>query len=337
MQLYVLNGFRMTQFDSFIFRILILRRYGSNHTCELKDSTENLCLKTVQRSKNLGSASSAKGATLGLLACALIWGSTFVIVKVSVETVPPLIFVLERFTIALVVLVAFSWRELRTNWRSHLPSSTFLGLILFAGFILQVWGLQRTSASNAGFITGVSVVLVVVLDVLVNRHFPTLLGLFGFLSAFSGLIVLSFGQSQITSLGNLLVLGCAVAFGLHVFLTDRYSKRLNVKVLTTEQIGIVVLVSLMGAILGKKLDFVPSWYVVFGILFTGILATALAYFLQTWGQKHADATHSAIVLAAEPVFAAMFAVAFIFEPVTMQLIIGGILVTVGMVLSSLRR
>lgn len=258
-------------------------------------------------------------------------------VKISVETVDPLAFVLGRFTIALIILVAFSWTDLRVNWRSHLPTSALLGIVLFAGFILQVWGLQRTSSSNAGFITGISVVLVAILDVVMNKRLPIFLGLVGFLSALSGLVILSIGQSHIASFGNILVFGCAVAFGLHIFWTDRYSKRFNVKVLTTEQIGIVVLMSLVGTILNARPISNPSSYAFFGILYTGVLATALAYFLQTWSQKNADATHSAVVLSAEPVFAAAFAVVLMSEPVTTQLAAGGLLVIMGMLLSSLGR
>jgi drug/metabolite transporter (DMT)-like permease len=287
--------------------------------------------------RNLHDNPYSKTATLGLLVCSLIWGATFVIVKISVETVDPLSFVFGRFTIAFIVLAAFSWKDLRVNWRSHLPISTLLGIVLFAGFILQVFGLERTSSSNAGFITGLSVVLVAVLDVVVNKRLPTILALLGFLSALSGLLILSIGESHITSFGNILVFGCAVAFGLHVFWTDKYSKRLNVKVLTTEQIGIVVLISLIGTILNGRPISNPSSYAFFGIMYTGVLATALAYFLQTWSQKHANAMHSAVVLSAEPVFAATFAVLLISEPVTNQLVVGGLLVIIGAILSSLCR
>jgi drug/metabolite transporter (DMT)-like permease len=293
-------------------------------------------LRAIQRTRRLGHAASTYGATLALLTTTLIWGATFVIVKVSVETIPPLSFEFGRFSIAFVVLAAFFWRKIKRNWRTHLPSSMFLGLMLFAGFALQMWGLQRTSASSAGFITGISVVLVALLDMLVNRHVSSPLGFLGFLSAVVGLTVLSFGQSYVASLGNILVLGCAVAFGFHVFYTDMYSKRFDVAVLTTEQIGVVVLVSLIGALVSGEFDFVPSGYAIFGLLYTGVLATALAYFLQTWGQKRTDATHSAIVLAAEPVFAAAFAVALLTEAPTVQLIVGGALVVSGMALSSLR-
>jgi drug/metabolite transporter (DMT)-like permease len=278
-----------------------------------------------------------KASTLALLTAALIWGGTFVIVKVSVQTIPPFSFVFGRFAIAFVLLTAFSWREMKTNWRVHFPPSLFLGVLLFVGFTLQVWGLQRTSASGAGFITGLCVALVAALDILVNRRRPTLLNLLGLISAVAGLVALSLGQSKLVSLGNLLVLGCAVAFGLHVFYTDRFSKRFDVKVLTAEQIGVVAIVAFGGASLNGELNFMPSHYAIFGLLYTGVLATALAYFLQTWGQKHAHATYSAIVLAAEPVFAATFAVALLAESPKIQLITAGILVTIGMILASLRR
>jgi drug/metabolite transporter (DMT)-like permease len=280
--------------------------------------------------------SSAKAATFALLVAALVWGGTFVIVKVSVETIPPFSFVFGRFLIAFIILALFSWKEIKANWRSHLASSLILGMILFSGFILQVWGLQRTSASNAGFITGVSVVLVAVLDAIVNRRPLVLWSFMGFASTVIGLAFLSLGRSGVASIGNVLVLGCAVAFALHIFYTDRYSKHLDVKVLTTEQVGVVTLAALGGACVNRELSFVPSNYAFLGLLYTGILATALAYFFQTWAQKRVHATHSAIVLAAEPVFAAIFAVGFLAESTTVQLVVGGMLVTIGMIFSSLR-
>ena len=293
-------------------------------------------METSQPSEKAGSLSSARTATFALLAAALVWGGTFVVVKISLETIPPFSFVFGRFLIAFIILALFSWKQIKAYWRSHLSSSLVLGMILFAGFILQVWGLQRTSASDAGFITGVSVVLVAVLDGIVNRRRLALLSYIGFAGTMMGLAFLSHGGSAVASMGNVLVLGCAVAFALHIFYTDRYSKRLNVRVLTTEEVGFVTLAALGGAFVNGELSFVPSDYAVFGLLYTGILATALAYFFQTWAQKRAHATHAAIVLAAEPVFAAVFAVVFLSESVTIQLVAGGFLVAIGMIFSSLR-
>jgi drug/metabolite transporter (DMT)-like permease len=91
----------------------------------------------------------------------------------------------------------------------------------------------------------------------------------------------------------------------------------------------------MGTILNGRRISNPSSYAFFGIVYTGVLATALAYFLQTWSQRHADATHSAVVLSAEPVFAAAFAVILVSEPVTNQLLVGGLLIIMGTLLSSL--
>jgi drug/metabolite transporter (DMT)-like permease len=277
-----------------------------------------------------------KNATFALLITTLIWGASFVIVKVSVESIPPLTFIAARFVIALAILVGASQRELKENWRSHLPSSFLLGSFLVVGFAFQVWGLQRTSAANAGFITGLSVVLVGLLDVAVNKRFPTIYTLTGFISALVGLLILSLNLNLTFAYGDLLILVCAIAFGLHVFFTDKYAKKMNTKVLTMEQITFVAFVTAIGALCTERLNFVISTYAVFGLVYSGVLATAGAYFLQTWGQKYTHATYSAIVLSLEPVFAAIFAAILLAESMTIRLVVGGALIVLGMALSSIK-
>ena len=273
--------------------------------------------------------------SLALLATSLIWGVTFVILKVTVETIPPFSLAFGKFGIALVLLPVVSWNKLRHSWRAYLPASAFLGLLLAAAFILQLWGLQRTSVSDAGFITGLSVVLVAFLDLFVNKRWPTWYTLLGFMSALVGLIILSLERDFVVSIGNMLVLACAIPFGLHVFYTDRYSKLFETEVLTTEQMGVAALATFCGLIFNQETHFEPSTYAILGIIYVGIVATALAFFLQTWGQKQMQATNSAVLLAAEPVFSAIFAVVILSEPVTSQLVVGGAMVIVGMIVSSL--
>jgi drug/metabolite transporter (DMT)-like permease len=333
-RLHSLNGFRITIPSGQVEKLNLIEASLGGIFEEKGNSGPALGRPLL--SQALKRVSSANAATFALLTAAVVWGGTFVVVKVSIETIPPLSFVFGRFLIAFVVLAVVFCRQITTNWRSHLPSSLFLGVILFSGFVLQVWGLQRTSASDAGFITGISVVLVAVLDVLANNRRLVWWSLLGLSSAVIGLSILSLGRSGIASIGNVLVLACAVAFGLHVFYTDRYSKYLDARVLTTQQIGVVALLALGGAFINGELNFAPSSYAIAGLLYTGVLATALAYFFQTWAQKRVHATHSAIVLAAEPVFAAIFAVSFLAESTTVQLVAGGMLVTIGMIFSSLR-
>lgn len=277
-----------------------------------------------------------KNATSALLITTLIWGASFVIVKVSVESIPPLTFIAARFVIALAILVVASQRELKENWRSHLLPSLLLGSFLVVGFAFQVWGLQRTSAANAGFITGLSVVLVGLLDVTVNKRFPAVYTLTGFISALAGLLILSLNLNLTFAYGDLLILVCAIAFGLHVFFTDKYAKKMNTKVLTMEQITFVAFVTAFGAVFTERLNFAVSTFAVFGLVYSGVLGTAGAYFLQTWGQKYAHATYSAIVLSLEPVFAAIFAAILLAEPVTIRLVVGGALIVLGMAFSSIK-
>jgi drug/metabolite transporter (DMT)-like permease len=274
-----------------------------------------------------------------LIAVALVWGATFVLVKRALADVSTLLFLTLRFSVAAVVLaVIFNKQFRRKEFRASNTSASLLrgalaGLFLFGGYVLQTAGLKFTSASKAGFITGLYVPLVPLIGGLIDRKLPQLSELVGIAIACVGMFLLTV-QRDILSIGrgDLLVAGCAVAYAFHVVILGRFAPVSNISVLTVAQIA-------TGALLGAatfwwvepvRIAWSPSVWVALAV--TSLLATALAFFIQTWAQRWTSPTRTALIFATEPVFAWVTSYLIAGEVLSRRagigaaLILGGILV-----------
>jgi len=240
-----------------------------------------------------------------LVAVSLIWGATFVLVKQALSDVSTLLFLTLRFSIAAAALALIFRKEFRTP--NALPSmlrGLLAGVFLFAGYVLQTTGLKFTSASKAGFITGLYVPLVPLIGGLLHQKMPQISELIGVVIAVAGTILLTV-QKDILHIagGDLLVAGCAAAFACHIVILGRFAPKSNLGVLTVSQIAI-------GAVLGAatfwwvepvRLQWSVGVWVALGV--TSLLATALAFAVQTWAQRWSSPTRTVLIFSLEPVFA----------------------------------
>ncbi len=259
-------------------------------------------------------------ADLGLLFVAFIWGLTFVMVQDAVQAYPVFAFLAARFLFALIGLSPLLWRrrhDLRTlgltgigpRLGPQLLAGVWIGCFLFAGYSFQTAGLLFTTPAKAGFITGLSVVIVPLLGILILRERPTIAVISGITLATVGLGLLSLAGGDLSggiNPGDLLVLACAFSFAAHIFTVGRFAPRMNALLLTMTQIATVVVLAGAAALLFEgPTAWPPSGQPLFAALFTGLLATALAFGLQTRAQRFTTATHTALIFATEPVFAAL--------------------------------
>ena len=245
-------------------------------------------------------------ADLSLLVVTAVWGATFVMVKEALSAAGPLTFLTLRFSLAALVLLPVLAARRGPIPRSVAVSGAAIGLFLAAGYAFQTAGLQFTSASKAGFITGLSVVIVPVLAALLLRQRPAGATLVGVALATVGLGLLSLGDEVSIELGDLLMLGCAVSFALHIVAVGRFAPRRDVLALTTAQIVAAALLTGTGALLferpmpGQLGEILPA------AVFTGLFATVAAFYLQTHAQRFTTPTHTALIFTMEPVFAGLF-------------------------------
>ncbi len=285
-------------------------------------------------------------ADLLLLLVTAIWGGTFVMVQDAVATYPVFAFLALRFSLAsLVFLPALAHRR-RTATTVQPPSWTararvvlpglLIGTLLFAGYSFQTYGLRWTTPAKAGFITGLSVVFVPLGSALFLRRRPSPAAWIGVGLATAGLALLTLNADMRVAAGDLLVLGCAIAFAAHVLLVGHYAPRMSPLDLAAGQIVTVAILAFgFGLLLGGGVPW-PGGSVWFAVAFTGLLATALAFGAQTLAQRFTSPTHTALIFATEPVFAALFSFMLIGEEFTPRALVGCGLILAGMLAAEFR-
>lgn len=284
-------------------------------------------------------------ADLSLLFVALIWGATFVLVQNAISLLEPFSFNAVRFTAAAVLLglwlIVFEKKQLKKLDKKLMLSGMMLGFWLFIGYAFQTLGLLYTTSSKAGFITGLSVVLVPLLMIGILKQRPGVNSITGVAAATLGLYLLTMSDVSSLNIGDGFVLICAAGFALHIVFTGKFSSSYPTLLLTTVQISTVAVLSAISSMIFEdwKRAFNPeviySANVLVALLITSVLATALAFFIQTNFQKHTTATRVALIFAMEPVFAAITAYFWAGERLTYIALVGCSLIFAGMVFAEL--
>lgn len=268
-----------------------------------------------------------------------MWGSTFVLVKDIVEQVAPMLFLAVRFgigaaTLALLALVTGRWRGLTVR---ELRWGAATGVALWAGYALQTLGLQYTTAGNAGFITGLSVVLVPVLALFVLNHRPSSWAWVGVVSAGLGLALLTlrFDNGLQANPGDLLVLGCALAFAVQIVMVARVAQWCDpLRMAAVQVLFAGLLNAVVAALLGEQVAGLSAevWA---GAAFLGVVATGLAIAIQVGVQRSTSAVHTALIFTLEPVFAAIFGAWLDGERLAANGWVGAALIVAGMLVAEL--
>jgi drug/metabolite transporter (DMT)-like permease len=274
-----------------------------------------------------------KSSDLGLLGVAFVWGFTFVAVKESLEFVSPFTFLFYRFLLAFLLLFIISIKKLKKMNRVILRHGFLVGIFLFLGYGFQTMGLQYTTPANAGFITGLSVIIVPFLSVFALKVKPPLNAWIGVACALIGLFFLSFEKFSM-DYGDFLVLLGACSFATHLILVGKYSPRYDPFLLTTAQIGTVTVLSCLLGVRSPVVVF--NHTVVEALIITAVFATVLAFLIQTAAQQHTPATRTAVIFAMEPVFAALSSYILIHEIFPVQKILGCILILLGMIITEIK-
>ncbi len=242
---------------------------------------------------------------LSLFAITLVWGSTFVLVKQALDNVSTLLFLTLRFAIATSLLALIFRKEFRAPdlWPS-VRGGALAGLCLFAGYVLQTFGLKQTSASNAGFITGLYVPLVPLLSRILYQKPSKLPELLGIALAFAGLILMSANKGLLDiGRGDLLVAACAVAYSFHIIVLGKFALSRNTGVLSVTQIATGMLLGAATFWWAEPVHITWTTSLWVALAVTSVLATALAFWVQTWAQRWISPTRTALISSLEPVFA----------------------------------
>lgn len=239
-------------------------------------------------------------AHLAIAAAAVLFGTTFVVMKDAVALAEPIPFLAVRFAAATIVMAPFARRR-HVAAPGLLRAGLWAGVFVLAGYLLQTVGVQYTSSSVSAFLTYLLIIIVPVLSALVLRRPPDTAVLVGVVLATAGLVLLTGGVSKIGR-GELLTIGCAFAFAVWVILISEWSPRFDTAAFNVVQNAFVAVPCLVLGFFTGGYD-VPlrAWA---GSLYTGIVVSAGALWLQVWGQRQVGANRTAVLLMIEPVAAA---------------------------------
>ena len=251
---------------------------------------------------------------------------------------PPYSFNGIRFLLAAAVLGAVSVPSVRRLSRTAWRHGTVLGFALFAGYAFQTVGLQYTKASNAGFVTGMFVVFTPLLSALLLRKAPEAAAVVGVVLAAVGLAMLSLGPSFVPRAGDVLVLGCAIAFAAHIVGLGAWSSRHDAIGLTVVQLLVAGVLHSVCALAFEVGRAPGTWdgSVLVALLVTAVLASAAAFWIQTAAQRVIPPTRTAVILTMEPVFAGIFGFLLLDERLTARGWLGCALILIGMLVAELR-
>jgi drug/metabolite transporter (DMT)-like permease len=240
-----------------------------------------------------------------LVAVTAVWGVTFVQVKDAIAIYPLFAFLAVRFAIASGTLLVPAWTRLRTLGRDGMLAGALAGALLGSGYALQTAGLERTSVSSTGFITGMYVVLTPLLALAVFRVRIGPAAWCGVALATAGLALLS-GVHGGSWLGDLLVLAGAAVYSVQIVLMERYAPRYDALAFTLVEMAAAFAGLLAVALAAGQLSVPRGWTVWGALVVTGVFASALAFLAQTWAQRRVSSTQTALAFSLEPVWTAFF-------------------------------
>lgn len=264
---------------------------------------------------------------LALLLVSVIWGTSFLVIKHTLEEISPFTYLSLRFGIAFLVMLFISCRHLKHPKELFSKEGIISGLLLSGVYLLSSVGVEYTSASNATFITNLFMVFTPLCEVVLARHklqrkyiYASFLGVLGFLFI-SGLSDLTF------NIGDGLMLLSAIFLALHLICTEKFTKKRSAENLVMTEAGVVFLISTLIGFITGSLSIPGSMDIYLPIIYLAIFSTIFAFEVIAEAEKYIESTQTAIIISLQGVWALLFALSMQLESLTVHKIIGVIIMT----------
>lgn len=273
-------------------------------------------------------------AKLALLLATLIWGSSFIIMKNTVEQIPTPYLLCIRFSVAAVLLAMLFAKRLKKINTEYIWQSAIIGLCLYLAYFVQTLGLARTTPGKNAFLTAVYCIIVPFLYWLVDRKRPGKSNVIAAFLCVAGIGLVSLTRDLTMGLGDALTLVGGFFFAAHIVVVAKFGKDKDMFVVTTLQFAYCALYAgITSLILRPQMDLVVSSNLWVALAYLAVACTAVALLLQNIGQKYTHPSSASLILSLESVFGVVFSVLFYDEKLTLQIIIGFILIFVAILIS----
>ncbi|MGE7112561.1 DMT family transporter [Lysinibacillus sp. NPDC047702] len=276
-------------------------------------------------------------ANLLMVIVTMFWGLSYTFMVMGLETLAVYNVVALRCIIAFVVAgIIFYKRMIKVDVKTF-KYAAIQGLLLFIVFALSLFGLESTSASNAGFILSLTVVLVPIFSSFIEKKLPSRAVSFAIICTMIGITVLTVHGSFTFQKGDILVAIAALCYSIYLLLNSSFTRNVESISYGIYQLGFAGLYALVLTFLFET-PTLPnsssSWIAIIGL---GVICSAFCFVGQTVAQQYTSATHTGLIFSLEPIFAAMFAMMFIGEGLTLKLMIGGSFILIGNLFAQLEQ
>jgi len=275
-------------------------------------------------------------ADLSLAAVAVVWGATFPLGKLVLRHLGPFQYLALRFGLAAVLMAPLAWRDRGRFAPAGVRAGLLAGAVLFAGYALQTVGLRSTTASHAGLITGLNVVMIPLILLVWRRRAPNVTLAAAVLLAVVGLWLLLWQGGRLGA-GDALVLGCAAALALQAIIVGQAAPSVPAAAFACVQIATVAALAGVWAVAAEPAPAAPPGSVWSAIVFMAVAATLGAYIAQAWAQRIVPPTRTGLLFAIEPVAAVGFGVAWLGEPLGPRQAAGAAAILLSVVIGEMGR
>lgn len=278
-------------------------------------------------------------SSIGLLLVTIIWGFAFVVVKNSLDYIPPIYMMAFRFSIAAVVLSIIFFKKFKSMNKATFLHGIGIGIFLALAYAFQTIGCKYTTAGKNAFLTTIYVILVPFLNWLIAKRKPDVYSIIAAILSVIGIGFLSLRGDLTINIGDFLTLICGLCYALHIVYIARYSSQDDPILLTILQLATTAVLSWIFAPImdgAFPLQGLQEKGVIISMLYLGLLSTMAAFLLQNICQKYTPPSMTALLMSFESVFGVIFSVIFLHEILTTRSIIGFVLMFAAILISELK-
>lgn len=276
-------------------------------------------------------------ADMSLLLVTIFWGAGFPATKIALETITPYYHIGFRFAIASLLLALLFHKKLKELDRGIVKPALILSSLLFATYAFQTVGIQYTTASKSSFFSGLAVLIVPLFSIFYLKAKLMPKTIISVVTATLGLFLLSYnGDTSSFNIGDFLTILCSVCYAWQLLFTGTYVQKYDATLLAIVQLFFVSIFGTVFAVIFEPFPAAVSAASFWSLMFSAVLCTAFAFFVQTTAQKFAPASHIALIFTMEPVFGALTSFLVLGEVIGVKGIIGGIFIVAAMLISELQ-
>lgn len=271
---------------------------------------------------------------LAIFATTLIWGTSFVILKSTLDSIGTLWVLAIRFSVSTLLLGIAANRKLFSMDKRTLRGSVMMGVCLAIAYIVQTYGLKYTTPGKNAFLTATYCVLVPFMAWGIYKRKPGASNIIAALLCITGIGFVSLGDlSGGVNIGDLLTLFCGIFYGLQIIMMEQYAGKCDALSISTVQFAAAAAVCWIGALLFEPAPGLLPLNVWLNIGYLSVMCTAVCFFLQAWGMKYTPSSTTAVIMTLESVFGTLISVIFYHEPMTLKLVLGFALIFVSVLIS----